>query len=162
MLKRNSFSRIKFKDFWQPIIITYTITVILIVIACILQFNFSNNESAKIMFYNVDVGNYIILTLAKVSESLAPTTITFSLLLILTSEHNQIKKILPILLIICLGGTALIQPTVKNIVGFWVVLILLYVLIIISLLVVSSLVSSQDSEFRSNHKFEKSDGKFIR
>ncbi len=163
MLRENKILRISFKDFWQPLIITYSVTVLLVIIICVMQYNFSESQLDDITFYRVNLNSYILLALAKASESLAPTTITFSLLLILTSKGNKdILKTVSILPIFCLAGAAVIQPGAKNIVVFWIVLILIYIFIIISLLVTSSFVGSQESVFRSNHKFEKSDGKLSR
>lgn len=163
MLKLQRKSAAKFKNFWQPFIITYTITVIIVVAICVLQYNFSDPTTSEIMFYRVKLNNYLILMLAKAAESLIPTTMTFSLLLILTSEDNLgVVTTMSILPVCGLGVLGLLQPTMNSVLGFWIILVLIYLLIIVSICTVSSLVNLQDTEYQNYHKSEKSDGRFSR
>lgn len=116
---------------------------------------FSDPTTSEIMFYRVKLNNYLVLMLAKAAESLIPTTMTFSLLLILTSEDNLgVVTTISILPVCGLGVLGLLQPTMNSVLGFWIILVLIYLLIIVSICTVSSLVNLQDTEYQNYHKSE--------
>lgn len=150
----------KFKNYWQPLIITYTITVILIVATCVVVHQCFYHDVSQYPFYAVSLENYIVYLLAKVSESLIPTTITFSLLLILTTtESNDETKTFLIVFIVLLAAFGIIQPTIRNLSGFWTMLILIYATIILVIFETGNLFKCTSAMQCNNHKSEISDGK---
>lgn len=155
MLRKNP---VTYKDFWQPFIITYSITVA-VVATCILQYNITELAS-NLFFYRVECKNYLIFTLAKVAESLTPTTITFVLTLLLAEyiqyKKKQITKIVVSTVMLSIMG--MLFPTMKSDMGFWIILILIYMTIAISI----TFIKEEDVNIFlfQNHKSEKSDGKY--
>ena len=146
-------------DFWFPLIITYVLTILVIVATCVLIYNIKITDS--LLFYKIRCRNYFILSLAKIAETLVPTTMTFSLTLLLAGKVHSgkriiIKIVIFLSILIMLG---LILPTIESVVEFWIFLILIY-------LVVCCLVSSLHNfmtngfETLNKSKCESSDGKF--
>ena len=159
-------SNTNYKLFWQPFIITYTITVLLVAAICVLQCNFPTDGPEAMqgyLYYRVNVGSVLAYGLAKSIEALVPTTITFVILLLLTcSDETGLIKTKAILGVVCIGVLGLLQPTMPNLVGFWIVLICIVLAIVASLYEIGKLVKCQGTTVSNRHKAEISDGNLCR
>lgn len=128
-----------------------------------MQYLVYDSIAQSYMFYQVQLNNYLVFMLAKVSESLIPTTITFSILLMLTVKNGSEKaKTFSIVSVVLLGILGFFQPIMPNILGFWIMLILIYGSIIFSIFEADALFNLQDATNQSFHKSEKSDGQISR
>ena len=152
-----------FKAFWQPLIITYAITVILIVATCIVVHQCFYLNISSYSFYEISLNSYLVYLLAKVAETLVPTTITFSLLLMLTTNGSSDKtKTFLVVLVVLLSVFGIIKPTVSTMLGFWVILVLIYVTIMIAIFETANLFNVLVPDEYVGHKAEPSDGKLSR
>ena len=147
--------------FWQPFIITYAITIMLAFFICVVHYNISS-PPVDTTFYQVSCPNYAVLFIAKIAETLVPTTITFALTLVV-AEYKKIKQssmgyTLFVVILVFLSLMGALFPIIKTLGWLWVYLTSVYGGIVFILIVLKKLLSNVSPGRTS--KAEKSDGKF--
>lgn len=149
----------KEQSFGQSLLITYVITVALIIVTIIMQYN--TVVPFDYTFYRIKCPNYLIFALAKMAEGIVPTTITYVLTLFLTgyrANNNSIYETCLFVLLVLLGFVGVLFPSMKDYIGFWIVLVIIYVFAF-ALLYILKIITGLTKVERKG-KTEKSDGHF--
>lgn len=145
--------------FWQPFIITYAITLFLIIFTCVIHYNISA-PPVDTFFYQVNCKNYFVFSFAKIAETLIPTTLTFGITLIVAEYANikyySIDYTLFIVISFALFLLGFLTPIVKSLMWLWILLFFVYGTIMIFLTTVKKIIITNIRPAKS----EKSDGKF--